>query len=359
MGLVMEPQPLGTLGPGATLWLPALRAHTGLLCVRPLTAAPPPPPALHPAASWQPGEGGGGASRMPLLAPDSLAAAAALVAGAAPERAAAGAAGTLLPPRRMPSSPLLYTTAGMASPARLGSEPLDPPRQLPGTAAGGAAAAAAAAAPAWRAYDWSAAVPLQTLLRQAAAAAAGRGAGAGAEAAPRGRASRQLSCPPAAEHLPPVLLCMGAAALGGGDGAGEGSWEVQLAAPLTLHNALPVPLDVAVSAWGREHRLHLQPAQRGCLHAVDAARVQSVTLRALGYLPSAPIAPAPLPGAADAAAAASAGGSEGGAGAGREVFAADAEVCLREAGHSGAEARVVLRHSLDLATGEAAGGRGF
>ena len=105
--------------------------------------------------------------------------------------------------------------------------------------------------------------------------------------------------------------------------AGGDSWEVLLSAPLQLHNALPVPLDVSMSAWGRTHRVHLQPNQHGALHSVDAAHVEHLQLRALGYHPSPHISPAPLPALAAAS-------LEGGAGeGGREVRAPDVAVTLR------------------------------
>ena len=62
-----------------------------------------------------------------------------------------------------------------------------------------------------------------------------------------------------------------------------------LSAPLTLHNGLPVPAEVSLSAWGKPHRLLLQPNQRATLHAVDAPHVEHVMLRALGYHPTRPL----------------------------------------------------------------------
>lgn len=327
MGLVMEPQPLGTLGPGGIMWLPALRAHTGLLCVRPAAAAPaaagsmpgapaaasplahaPSAPALPGAAAWLPGHG---PSRIPSLAANSLAAAAALVAGPHAAAAAASAA------RLAPSSPLLYSNSSLASPGRTSSDYLDLASR------GGAALAAGWHHP----YEWSAAVPLQALLRQAAGAdgVGSSGRGPGAE---RNRGARPLACSAAAEGQPPVLLCMGAVRVGsgGGDALRSGaaaaaaaqrsgrsaasspngtrglssSWEVLLSAPLTLHNGLPVPAEVSLSAWGKPHRLLLQPNQRATLHAVDAPHVEHVMLRALGYHPTRPLVPPALPALADA-----------------------------------------------------------
>jgi hypothetical protein len=399
MGLVMEPQALGTLRPGATLWLPVPLAHSGLLCLRPKArpgSRPPPRPhsrapvgthpaavsagSLQTAASWQPGDGSrAAASRIPSLATDSLAAAAALVAGSH------AAAAALPPPMlRTPSSPLLYSTAGLASPARHGGE-------LPDTMSRHASQPVGLGpcmqrADSWQAYEWSVAVPLQALLRQAAGSAEGGGRGYRSQEG-RTRASRQLTCASVSDRQPPMLLCVGASRLsasagtevsaGSGSGAagnGSGSasttsacdtWEVLLCPPLTLHNALPVPLDVLLTAWGQEHRLHLQPNQHAALHAVDAAQVESVTLRALGYHPSCPISPAPLTaaggeggGAGSAAAAQQQQQQHGQAGSGasssagsRELLAPDVEVRLRELGHSQSEASVFVRHSLDTATG--------
>lgn len=358
MGLVMEPQALGTLRPGGTMWLPALRAHTGLLCLRPaatlgwsplpppLPPAPPPAPPsaagdgqprLHTAATWQPGSSAGG-SRIPSLAADSLAAAAALVAG----HAHAGAS-LPLPAQRMPSSPLLYSTAGLASPNRLSTDYLDAAarqhqHQQQHQAAGGAAAP-------WHAYDWSVAVSLQTLLRQAASAEAAAAA-SGRGAMERSSGSRKLTCEPTVEGQPPVLVCMGATRLGGkgsGSSAGVGardgsaaataggatasgftaggSWEVQLSAPLVLHNALPVPADVSLVAYGKPHRLQLQPNQHAALHAVDASAVDHIVLRAQGYHPTRPITPAPLPALAALA--------DAGGGGGREIVGPDTDLFLQ------------------------------
>ena len=374
MGLVMEPQPLGTLRPGGAMWLPALRAHSGLLCVRPtLTSSaaaahaaatlplqppqqqhpqypPPMPPqpagGLQTAATWQPGGSRiAGHSRIPAMAADSLAAAAALVAGA--HAAAAAASGAPQPPanyvaaQRVPSSPLLYATAGLASPPqRAGSDAAEGARHLP---AGGTGAAAPTT---WHPYDWSSAVSLQALLRQVAGAEAGGRGGASLE---RNRGARQLTCTATSETQPPVLLCMGAKRLSSKGSAAAaaraaaaataasavgtgGSWEVLLSAPLTLHNALPVPADVQLLAWGKAHRLLLQPNQHAALHAVDAAHVEHLTLRALGYHPTRPITPPALPATAaeggsgnQAAAAAAQHGSSGGT----VLVAPDTEVYLQ------------------------------
>lgn len=360
MGLVMEPQALGTLSPGGVVWLPAMRAHTGLLCVRPAaagTAGPaaasaggmqgtpspaaqlthaPSAPALPGAAAWQPGLG---PSRIPSLAANSLAAAAALVAGPQMAAAAAAAAPT---GRLAPTSPLLYPTSGLASPGRTSSDYLDLASRS-GHAAHGAAGTAAPSASWHHPYEWSAAVPLQALLRQAAGSdgLGGSGRAAGAE---RNRGARPLACAAAAEGQPPVLLCMGAVRLSssegsaadvsnggaavaaprngsGATGAASGlssSWEVLLSAPLMLHNALPVPAEVSLSAWGKPHRLLLQPNQHATLHAVDAAHVEHVMLRALGYHPTRPIAPPALPALADA------GGAQQ-----RHLHAQDIEVALQ------------------------------
>ena len=358
MGLVMEPQALGTLRPGGTMWLPALRAHTGLLCLRPAASSAPalgaaagpppaPPPAppsvaggrpagerLQTAATWQPGSNAGsGGSRMPLLAADSLAAAAALVAGSQ-----GGALPT--PPQRMPSSPLLYSTAGLASPQRGSLEAAELHHRQPGAAAG-------AAAPAWHPYEWSVAVSLQTLLRQAAGAEAAAAGGSGrGPTLERGSGSKKLTCEATSEQHPPVLLCMGASRLAGGDAGGaggrsgapgapvaalaggaaappaSGSWEVLLSAPLVLHNALPVPVDVSLVAYGLPHRLALQPNQQAALHAVDASAVDHVVLRALGYHPTRPFTPAPLPALASLA-------DGSGSGAARQAVAPDTELLLQ------------------------------
>ena len=122
---------------------------------------------------------------------------------------------------------------------------------------------------------------------------------------------------------------------GGSRDSSTGSWEVLLSAPLAVHNALPVPVDVSVSAWGKPHRLLLQPNQHAALHAVDAAHVEHITLRALGYHPTRPIAPATLPAtAADVAAVAGAGHAAAAAhsqqdGGSRELLAPDTEIILR------------------------------
>ena len=326
IGLVMEPQTLGTLRPGGTMWLPALRAHTGLLCLRPSSGSTPslapsprmpapvataqPAAPLQTAATWQPG----GSSRIPSLAADSLAAAAALVAGT---HGAAGAP----PPRAPPTSPLLYSTAALASPNRATSEFLDlAPRGTASNGASASASAAAAAAAAWHPYEWSLAVPLQDLLRQVGGGEGGSGGRSAGPAFERNRGARTLVCSATAEGRQSVRLCMGAvrrggpsapgggtagagtpaAAGGGADTPGAGSsWEVLLSAPLTLHNALPVPADVSLVAWGKPHRVLLQPNQEAALHGVDAAQVEHLLLRALGYHPTRPITPASLPASAE------------------------------------------------------------
>ena len=372
MGLVMEPQALGTLRPGATMWLPALRAHTGLLCIRPSAASAPalsassvlppaPPPAapslssgrtsasdrLQTAATWQPGSGtGSGGSRIPSLAADSLAAAAALMAGSQ-------GAGLPLSAQRMPSSPLLYSTTGLASPQR-GSLETYEARHHPTAGASGSAT------PSWQhPYEWSVAVSLQTLLRQAAGAEAAAGGGSGrGPALERSSGSKKLTCEATSEHQLPVLLCMGASRLAGseagnaGSGSGTsraggasssgsstapapgtpgaslagtalsagGSWELLLSAPLVLHNALPVPVDVSLVAYGQPHRLALQPNQQAALHAVDASAVDHIVLRALGYHPTRPFTPAPLPALASLA---------DGSGGSRQAVAPDTELLLQ------------------------------
>ncbi|PSC70464.1 Methionine gamma-lyase isoform A [Micractinium conductrix] len=364
IGLVMEPQTLGTLRPGGTMWLPALRAHTGLLCLRPSSGSTPslapsprmpapvataqPAAPLQTAATWQPG----GSSRIPSLAADSLAAAAALVAGT---HGAAGAP----PPRAPPTSPLLYSTAALASPNRATSEFLDlAPRGTASNGASASASAAAAAAAAWHPYEWSLAVPLQDLLRQVGGGEGGSGGRSAGPAFERNRGARTLVCSATAEGRQSVRLCMGAvrrggpsapgggtagagtpaAAGGGADTPGAGSsWEVLLSAPLTLHNALPVPADVSLVAWGKPHRVLLQPNQEAALHGVDAAQVEHLLLRALGYHPTRPITPASLPASAEPGA--------------RQLTAPDKDVYLQEVGHSQSGVQVFLRHSLDLATG--------
>jgi hypothetical protein len=397
MGLVMEPQALGTLRPGAAMWLPALRSHTGLLCIRPSAASAPalsassvlppaPPPAapslssgrpsagerLQTAATWQPGSTtGSGGSRIPSLAADSLAAAAALMAGSQ------GAA-LPLPAQRMPSSPLLYSTTGLASPQRGSLETYEARQQH-------AAGASGTATPSWQhPYEWSVAVSLQTLLRQAAGAeAAASGASGRGPALERSSGSKKLTCEAAFDHQLPVLLCMGASRLAGSDASGAaasgtssasrggasggstgsgavgpttpgaplaasalcagGSWEVLLSAPLVLHNALPVPVEVSLVAYGQPHRLALQPNQQAALHAVDASAVDHIVLRVLGYHPTRPFTPAPLPALASL--------GDGGSGGGRQVVAPDTELLLQEMGHGQSQVQAFVRHSMDVATG--------
>lgn len=372
MGLVMEPQALGMLRPGGAMWLPALRAHTGLLCIRPSAASgaalaasaglpPAPPPAapslsggrpsagerLQTAATWQPGSGtGSGGSRIPSLAADSLAAAAALMAGSQ--------GGSLpLAAQRMTSSPLLYSTTGLASPQR-GSLETYEARQA------AAAGASGSATPAWQhPYEWSVAVSLQTLLRQAAGAEAAASGGSGrGPALERSSGSKKLTCEAISEHQLPVLLCMGASRLAGSNSGSSGSsragassgssaaapstpgaslaafalsaggsWEVLLSPPLVLHNALPVPVDVSLVAYGQPHRLALQPNQQAALHAVDASAVDHIVLRALGYHPTRPFTPAPLPALASLA-------DGGGSGGARQAVAPDTELLLQASGSS-------------------------
>lgn len=373
------------------MWLPALRAHTGLLCIRPSAAsahalsasagpltAPPPaaqslsggwPPAsqrLQTAATWQPGSGtGSGGSRIPSLAADSLAAAAALMGGSQ-------GASLPLAAQRMPSSPLLYSTTGLASPQR-GSLEAYEARQS-------GAGAAGAATPSWQhPYEWSVAVSLQTLLRQAAGAEAAAGGGSGrGPTLERSSGSKKLTCEATSEQQLPVLLCMGASRLvgseaedagsgsggpsrGAGSGGGGaapatpgaaalaasavsagGSWEVLLSAPLVLHNALPVPVDVSLVAYGQPHRLALQPNQQAALHAVDASAVDHIVLRALGYHPTRPFTPAPLPALASL-------GDGSSAGAARQAVAPDTELLLQVGLKAGGRAWLAWsRHALKM-----------
>eukprot|EP00887_Chlorella_sp_A99_P007395 scaffold2.g7395.t1 len=274
MGLVMEPQTLGSLRPGEAMWLPVLRAESGHLCVRP--AAP------------------------------------------AGERGLAGGAAASAQPQRPPLSPLVYAT-GQLSPQRTSLE-----AEEAGGGSGGHG----------RACDWSPAVPLAQLI----------GSGHGE----RTRPYRQVACP-APYSDAPLLLCIGAAAAPPASGAG---WDVLVAPPLTLHNALPVPAEVTLFAKRAQHRVSLLPNRRAAVHALDAAHVESLTLRPLGYRPSAPIHPVPIAPPADTdlldgrRSAISTLYEEG-----REVHAPDTVVLLQQLGHSRPGVRAFVRHALDTGTG--------
>ena len=121
---------------------------------------------------------------------------------------------------------------------------------------------------------------------------------------------------------------------------------------MSLHNALPVPADLTLMAWGRRRRLHLGPNERCALRDADAAHVDYFTLSALGYcttarmvLPAIPPRDRP-PAAADGAAAAAAANV-----AVHELHAPDAALTLHEIGPGQATAQISVRHSVDTVTG--------
>jgi hypothetical protein len=297
---LMEPQALGTLPPGAALWLPAARAEAGLLCVRP-------------APSYNP-------ARPPRLPPLPL------------NKQAPRGGGAALTPR----TGLVYSSSGAQ---------LSPPRAGSGDALLGLGAAGAAQ----HRFEWSAAMPMAGLARAAAAPG-----GAAPTPDPRG-GRQQLTCAALALDQPPCLLCAGAAP----SGPSGASWDVVFAAPLTLHNALPVPVEVALaSSWAGPHRLHLQPNQQVRLLHVGAADVQSLTLRAAGFEPTEAIKPPAVAAPADAGArwhhaggGAGAAAEPAGAGGGEVWAARDAGVTLRELGPGQSSVEVSVRHGLDPATG--------
>jgi hypothetical protein len=220
MGLVMEPQPLGSVLPGKSLWLPVLRAEAGLLCIRPSagaaahallttlpdTVAAPSTAATFPALTVDTGRGPGTPSA--LLSPT-------------PHRpgivhelhAAVGA------PQFPTSHPGLLYASGRLSPAR-GNLDRAVLQQLEaaaqhdqrGDGSGHSSHSVSGTLQGCR-HDWSTAVQLQQLLRQPGGAEGGPGPAAGDVLRP----TRQLVCHPAmgsGEDLP-VIFTLGTSPSGG------------------------------------------------------------------------------------------------------------------------------------------------
>ena len=69
MGAVMQPQVLGTLEPGAAMWMPVLLAEGGLLCVRPVASSAVHLPSVVDGRPRQRARGGGGAAAPTAASP--------------------------------------------------------------------------------------------------------------------------------------------------------------------------------------------------------------------------------------------------------------------------------------------------
>jgi hypothetical protein len=289
VGIVVEPLSLGVLLPGEALWLPALRAEVGHLCMRPALPPPLDRSGLARLARGGPADEAAMSHSESYLMPG-------MEGGGARSASTAGSPGPLLlrrhqalPPLPPRGSRLLFSSTTHSSP---GPSEAGPPRlQLPphlrlaeqaqqeeggasrrtlghGGGGGGGGGSGGAGAPL---YQWSSTVQLQQLLHQSAEA--GRAGG------DRQRALRHLECQHTLGALPTVSFCMGTSA----GAAGAGTWDLVIAAPLVVHSALPMPVEVAISSWTGVHRMRLQPNRRVQLHHLEAAHAEAISLRALGY----------------------------------------------------------------------------
>ena len=114
-------------------------------------------------------------------------------------------------------------------------------------------------------YDWSAAVPLQHFVKTSSVA--------------EPKIARQLMCPPmSGVSIAPFILSMGSWL------AGDTICTIEIDAPITLHNALPIPVRIILHAPGGGLSSHkLKPNQQAKVHSLDASHVDYMVLSPHGF----------------------------------------------------------------------------
>ena len=263
LGLVMmEPAVLGTLEPGESMWLPALRGEGGLLCVKPKVGG----------GGMDGDDGDDGqqqqARRSSIAAPS--------------------------PMERPPTPPGVLYSGGQLSPAarrhRYHNGTVTDHHHLNGRRSGDDGAPVL--------YDWSAPVALQNLFSAATANQERKVASAG----------RQLSCPAYGNTDHVLLLSIGASALTTTSSSShEQLWCIDIDAPVTLTNTLPVPFTMKLTSRGgnnsssgnlmaipnrqslAEQPIYVLPHQQVKLHSLEMGRIDHLEFDIIGYQGTGPL----------------------------------------------------------------------
>jgi len=269
LGLVMmEPAVLGTLEPGESMWLPALRGEGGLLCVKPKVGG-----------GWMDGDDDADRQQQPA------------------RRSSIAASSPMQRPPTLPPG-VLYS-GGQQSPAArrhryhddtvIGHHHLnDPTSGDDGTPV---------------LYDWSAPVALQNLFSAATAKQERKVASAG----------RQLSCPAYGNTDHVLLLSIGASALTTASSSSHAQlWCIDIDAPVTLTNTLPVPFTMKLTTRGgntnssgnlrtihngqslTEKPIYLLPHQQVKLHSLEMGRIEYLEFDVIGYQGTGPVRVSPV-----------------------------------------------------------------
>ncbi|KAG7670791.1 hypothetical protein KSW81_004224 [Nannochloris sp. 'desiccata'] len=303
------PSSLGVLCSGESTWLPATRAEMGLLHVRPTASYRPQVAERHPPLSARllpplP-------TRHPLAATTAAAGAAGgvgLSSGVQPSSVSSG-----------PSGVVYRSGAGKSTiPPGSTTQTYSPAGTAYGTAAFtsqyGSSSNADFSSNGGHVFGWSAGLWLSQLINQQGIARAGSVDGDGSGHGGVAATVKQLSCASISSsksvgdfsHDSLLLLTVGATLQGM-------SWNVSFAPPFTLHNALPVPVDITIipkrstsstapAPTSYPLRLHLLPNDRAPMLHLNAAHVESVSVRPEGFEMTSPLpmneksqwSPAPL-----------------------------------------------------------------